>query len=86
MVNGKASGATKLLRRTSAGSSPTSAANRSIARSTVAVASGRPAPRKASVGTVLVTTERACDRILGMAYTPLAMCRVKYGRNAPICG
>ena len=35
----------KFLRRTSAGSMPISAANMSIARSTSAVASGRPAPR-----------------------------------------
>ena len=33
------------MRRTSAGSMPISAANRSIARSIAAVASGRPAPR-----------------------------------------
>ena len=35
----------KLRRRTSAGSIPISAANMSTARSTSAVASGRPAPR-----------------------------------------
>ena len=45
VVYGKASGATKLARRTSVGSIPISTANRSMARSMAAVASGRPAPR-----------------------------------------
>jgi hypothetical protein len=42
---GNASEGTRLRRRTSTGSMPISAANRSIARSIAAVASGRPAPR-----------------------------------------
>ena len=37
---------------------PISAANMSIARSTAAVASGRPAPRYAAIGVMFVTTAR----------------------------
>ena len=54
----------KFLRRTSAGSSCSSAANTSIARSIACVASGRPAPRNAAIGVVFVThgAPRALDR------------------------
>ena len=58
VVTGSANGAMRLRRRTATGSSPTSAANRSIARSIAAVASGRPAPRYPDTGVVVVTTER----------------------------
>ena len=44
-VPGTANGGIRLMRRTSTASMPISAAKRSIARSTAAVASGRPAPR-----------------------------------------
>ena len=53
---GNASAGMKLRRRTSAASSDTSAANRSIARSIICVASGRPAPRTGPVGVELVTS------------------------------
>ena len=56
LVNGSVKAGSRLRRRTSAGSMPISAANRSIARSITAVASGRPAPRYAPTGVVLVTT------------------------------
>ena len=56
VVTGNASAGMRLRRRTSAGSSPISAANRSIARSIACVASGRPAPRNGPIGVVLVTT------------------------------
>ena len=53
---GNASLGMKFRRRTSAGSSDSSAASRSIARSSICVASGRPAPRTGPIGVVLVTT------------------------------
>ena len=46
----------KLSRRTSTGSLPSSRASASTARSIAYVASGRPAPRYASVGVVCVKT------------------------------
>jgi len=57
----------KFLRRTSAGSRPASAANASNARSIACDASGRPAPRKAVVGVVFVTTETLSNSIRGMS-------------------
>ena len=56
----------KLRRRTSAGSMPISAANMSIARSIACVASGRPAPRNAPIGVVLVATAVTSSSIVGM--------------------
>ena len=52
LVNGNSAG--KLRRRTSVRVIPTSFASMSIIRSIACVASGRPAPRRASVGTVFV--------------------------------
>ena len=75
-----------MRRRTSAGSIPISAANRSIARSIAAVASGRPAPRYAPIGVVVVTTERANDSTLAKSYVPGAISRVSDGSSAPIRG
>ncbi len=49
---------------------PISAANRSIARSIAAVASGRPAPRYAPTGVVVVTTLLATASALPIAYGP----------------
>jgi hypothetical protein len=46
----------KFMRRISTGSLPTAAASLSIVRSIAYVASGRPAPRYASVGVVFVKT------------------------------
>ena len=46
VVRGNSSGASRLRRRSSAGSMPSSAAARSTIRSRLSVASGRPAPRK----------------------------------------
>ena len=46
----------KFSRRTSTGSLPSLRASASTARSIAYVASGRPAPRYASVGTVFVKT------------------------------
>ena len=57
VVYGSVNRGTRLRRRTSAGSMPISAAKRSTMRSMATAASGRPAPRKAVVETVLVTTE-----------------------------
>ena len=50
-----------------------------MARSIAAVASGRPAPRYATVGVVLVTTDVVRHSILGMSYTPEAIGRVMNG-------
>ena len=76
MVCGSSNFGRRLRRRTSTGSIPSSAANRSIARSTAAIASGRPAPRYAATGVVLVTTLRAEHSTRGMSYTLGAMVRV----------
>ncbi len=43
------------------------AANRSMARSIAAVASGRPAPRYAPTGVVVVTTDRATASARGIS-------------------
>ena len=65
VVNGKASGGIRFFRRSSAGSIPSSVASRSIARSTSAVASGRPAPRYGATGVAFVTTLRPLHAIAG---------------------
>ena len=62
---------------------PISAANRSMARSTAAVASGRPAPRYAPTGVVFVTTAFAIASARLNAYGPGAIRIVRAGRNAP---
>ena len=67
VVYGKASAGMRLTRRTSAGSMPISAAKRSMARSMAAVASGRPAPRYATVGVVLVITDLLLNSTFGIA-------------------
>ncbi len=54
-----------------------------MARSTAAVASGRPAPRYAPTGVVFVTTERATASARLIAYGPGAIRMVREGRNAP---
>lgn len=61
---GKASAGIRFLRRSSAGSIASSAARWSNARSTRYVASGRPAPRYADTGVVLVIAprENTCTR------------------------
>ena len=59
VVSGKSPGASRLRRRNSAGSMPNSAAAMSMIRSRHTVASGRPAPRKAATGVVLVTAATA---------------------------
>src|SRR4051794_11386499 len=79
-------GGIRLRRRTSTGSMPISAANRSIARSIAAAASGRPAPRYAPVGVVLVTNELLLHSTFGIAYTPGDIIRVRNGSTAPIAG
>ncbi len=56
----------RFTRRTSAGSIPISVANRSMARSIAAAASGRPAPRYAVVGVVFVTTLLPPNSTFGM--------------------
>ena len=65
---------------------PASAANTSIARSIACAASGRPAPRNAVIGAVLVTTDCAVTSTRGIRYTPLAINRVRFGRYAAIDG
>ena len=53
----------------------------SIARSIAAVASGRPAPRYATIGVVLVTTDVVRHSIFGIAYVPLLIGRVQNGAS-----
>ena len=67
VVIGSENGGTRFRRRTSTGSSPVSSANRSMARSIAATASGRPAPRYAATGVVLVTTLLVTHSTLGMS-------------------
>ena len=50
------------------------------------MASGRPAPRKAPVGAVFVSTDRVDQRTLTMPYTPTDIRRVMNGNMAPIAG
>ena len=64
---GNASFGMKFLRRTSIGSIPISAANRSIMRSSDCDASGRPAPRNVVTGVVFVRTPRPWTSIFGIA-------------------
>ena len=86
VVYGNASSGTRLRSRTSTGSSPTAPAKRSIARSTSQAASGRPAPRKATVGVVFVTTEVPAMRARGKAYTPVPELRRFPVTFVPIAG
>jgi hypothetical protein len=65
---------------------PISAANRSIAHSITWIASGRPAPRKAAICVVLVTTVVPSASSRGMSYTPLDISEVKPARIAPSVG
>ena len=65
VLNGNASGWMKLRRRISSGASPSSSAATSIIRSMQAAASGRPAPRKAPTGAVLVITPTRVEPQLG---------------------
>ena len=67
VLYGYTSSASRFLRRTSAGSISISAANRSMARSMAAAASGRPAPRNGRIGVVLVTTDADSKPTLVMA-------------------
>ena len=67
VCTGNFSLAMKLRRRISVGSSPTSTANMSTARSIIWVASGRPAPRTGPIGVELETTEVMSTSILGMS-------------------
>ena len=57
-----------------------------MARSSICVASGRPAPRTGPIGVVLVATALTSISILGITYTPLAIIEVSIGRNEPIPG
>ena len=86
VVWGNAPGSRKLRRRTSAGSISTSAANRSTARSMAEVASGRPAPRKAPLGVVVVGTDTARNPAEAMSYTPVNMAWVMRGKNPAMSG
>ena len=60
----------KLRRRSSMRSMPVWRAASSTRRSSTKQASGRPAPRYASVGTVLVKVARTSANIAGMRYGP----------------
>ena len=51
-----------------------------------AIASGRPAPRYAAIGVVLVTAACQLNSTFGIAYTFCDIICVKNGRNAPIAG
>ena len=55
-------------------------------RSIATAASGRPAPRYAVVGTVLVTTETPLKPALAMSYAPVVISIVIAGRRAPRTG
>ena len=57
----------RLRRRSSTGSMPSSTDAMSIMRSRNSAASGRPAPRKAPIGVVLVTATATSYLIRGMA-------------------
>ena len=67
VLKGKASGWMKLRRRISSGAIPSSSAATSMSRSMQAAASGRPAPRNAPTGAVLVITPSASKRSSGMS-------------------
>ena len=86
VVNGNAEPGGKLRRRRSAGSTPSSRAIASTARSTNAAASGLPAPRYGPVGVVFVTTGVTPKSIFGIAYTPDDIMRVTIGMNIPRIG
>ena len=60
-----------LRRRSSPRSMPISAAAWSTSRSMKKLPSGRPAPRYAPTGVVLVNTHRLDTSISGVAYTPI---------------
>ena len=57
-----------------------------MTRSSICVASGRPAPRYAAVDVVFVTTDTAWKRIFGKLYTPWLIICVSTGRKAPMPG
>ena len=57
----------RLIRRTSAGSMPISAANRSTMRSIATAASGRPAPRYAVIDAWLVTVDTPVNPTFAMS-------------------
>ena len=75
-MNGNSVG--KLTRRISVRDIPSSFAAMSIIRSIANVASGRPAPRRASVGTVWVKTLVTLRSISGIAYAPVAIRNVSW--------
>ena len=52
-------------------------------RSSIAAASGRPAPRNAPIGVVLVSATEHAYEIFGMRYTPCAIMRVGPIPSAP---
>ena len=76
----------KLRRRISSGSMSSSMAAWSTRRSTSAAASGRPAPRYAPVGVVVVTGTTTSKRIRGNVYVALDMRLVPAGNIAPMVG
>ena len=67
---GKRSGGIRLRRRSSAGSSAIARAAVSISRSIAKHASGRPAPRYAATGAVLVSAPSRTMSQLGTTYAP----------------
>ena len=79
--SGNASGGMKFRLRISTGSMPSSSAAMSMMRSSICVASGRPAPRYAAVGVVFVAALQALSSTLGIAYTPCAIVRVRNGEE-----
>ena len=70
-VVASSNGGWKFIRRTSAGSLPICRANASTSRSRTYVASGRPAPRYASVGVVFVSTPRNSNQYASGLYGPM---------------
>ena len=65
---------------------PIAAAALSRMRSTIWVASGRPAPRYAPIGVVLVMTVCETKSMTGMSYTAWLSIPVSIGRIAPMIG
>ena len=83
-VYGKSCGRMKLRRRSSRLSMPSSLAAASMSRSVMYAASGRPAPRYAETGMVLVNTQRTSWQMLATRYTvPHTRPPANVGTNGP---
>ena len=86
VVNGKTSSASRFRRRSSIGSMPSSIDAWSTMRSSSAVASGRPAPRYAPIGVVLVAATTTSNWMPVNRYVPLDIRRVPAGQERADAG